>query len=350
VIDDRDLFERAIRRFPPPERSFERLLTRRDRKRRNQRLAAGAVGLGIVLAAILVGTSVIRSGPDQVANPAPVIRNGPITVYGYTEGLYTLSPDGQLGERIVECRGCTLISGADWSPDGTSVAFAVACAGGCGTAGDPYHGVHVVDLATGEDRLVVHGEPRSGIDWSPDGLRIAYVEDGVIHTVNADGSDPTIVPGTGAAESPSWSPDGTRIAYSAYPRQAPAVEVYVADLDGSDRTLLARGSDPAWSPDGTVIAYRHGCEVRTVAPNGGSATTLIDLSTVLRKRQGCDPPLADFGYGGALVWSPDGRQLATIARGGAFLFQVDGGGLERLPKGDYAELAWQPILSSGSGP
>jgi Tol biopolymer transport system component len=282
----------------------------------------------------------LSKGPTP-AVPTPSVRNGPLTAYGYTDCLYSLTPDGRLGDRIVGCTGeCTLISGADWSPDGTHVAFAVACAGGCGSEGDPFHGVHIVDPTTGEDRLVVHGEPRNGIDWSADGSRIAYVEDGLIHIVNADGSNPKVVPGTsGVAGSPSWSPDGTKLVYS-----EDNSDVFVIDVDGSNRRLLAQGREPAWSPDGARIAYRDGCEVRTIAPDGRGSTTIADLSTILRERKGCDRPPADFGFGGGLVWSPDGQEIATIAQGGVFLLHADGSGLERRPRADdYAELAWQPV-------
>jgi hypothetical protein len=43
MIEERDLFERAVQRFAPTDDALERLLNRRDRKRRNQRIAAGAV-------------------------------------------------------------------------------------------------------------------------------------------------------------------------------------------------------------------------------------------------------------------------------------------------------------------
>lgn len=56
----RDRFE-VLDRFEPlfqvPEPSFERFLRRRDRKRRNQRIAAGAVGIGVFVATIWVVTS-----------------------------------------------------------------------------------------------------------------------------------------------------------------------------------------------------------------------------------------------------------------------------------------------------
>lgn len=350
MIDEHDvramLQRRAASILATPSETEAAL--RRARRRLTRTGFVGVVVALLLIVGVLSGVRALDlSKGTEPAVPSPSVRNGPLTAYGYTEGLYSLTPGGQLGDRIVECTGeCTLISGADWSPDGTRVAFAVKCAGGCGSEGDPYHGIHIVDPATGRDRLVVHGEPSDGIDWSPDGSRIAYVEDGRIHLVNVDGSDPMVVPGTltSIAEAPSWSPDGTRLAYSA----KFGGKVFVIDIDGSDRTLIAQGRQPAWSPDGTSIAYRNGCEVRTIAPDDGNVTTLADLSTILRKRKGCLRPLADFGFGGGLVWSPDGRDIATIARGGVFVLHADGSGLERRPRADdYAEIAWQPIPSSG---
>ena len=95
MIDDRDLFEHAVRRFPPPERSFDRLITRRDRKRRNKRVAAGALGVAVALAAILVGTSIIRSDERQPANPAlPFRHNGAIAIVGNLNGIVSLIDSG----------------------------------------------------------------------------------------------------------------------------------------------------------------------------------------------------------------------------------------------------------------
>ncbi|MGZ4132793.1 MAG: hypothetical protein ACXVWF_07080, partial [Actinomycetota bacterium] len=47
-----DLLERAAELFPAPERSFERLVRRRDRKRRRQRVVVAVVALAIAAAAI----------------------------------------------------------------------------------------------------------------------------------------------------------------------------------------------------------------------------------------------------------------------------------------------------------
>lgn len=93
-MNDRfDVLERFIPLFETPEPSFEGFLRRRDRKRRNQRIAAGTVGITVFVAAIWIVTSgepVDRNltpavtGPTSVSNePAPV-------------GLVGLAPGGAI--------------------------------------------------------------------------------------------------------------------------------------------------------------------------------------------------------------------------------------------------------------
>ena len=57
MIDEKDL-EQAERVFTPPERSFDRFLRLRDRRRRNRRIAAGVVGIAVFVAAVWIVTSV----------------------------------------------------------------------------------------------------------------------------------------------------------------------------------------------------------------------------------------------------------------------------------------------------
>jgi hypothetical protein len=61
MIDDHDLFERAVERFAPPEGSFERLAKRRERRHRNNRITAGVVAL--VVAAVGMG-ALVRALPS----------------------------------------------------------------------------------------------------------------------------------------------------------------------------------------------------------------------------------------------------------------------------------------------
>ena len=71
MIDDHDLFERAVERFAPPEGSFERLAKRRDRKHRNKRISAGVVAL--VVAAIGMGALLrpFSTGLVPANDPSP---------------------------------------------------------------------------------------------------------------------------------------------------------------------------------------------------------------------------------------------------------------------------------------
>ena len=60
--------------------AFERVLVRRDRKRRNQRIAAGVVGIAVFVAAIWIVTSVgslDRSEKSVVPAGTGPVRTGP---------------------------------------------------------------------------------------------------------------------------------------------------------------------------------------------------------------------------------------------------------------------------------
>jgi hypothetical protein len=84
MIDERQVFERVMRGFVPPDDSLERLVHRRDRKRRNQRIAAGVVGITVFAAAIwIVTTGATFDRTTTPAVPGPV-ETGP-TVTGPTE-------------------------------------------------------------------------------------------------------------------------------------------------------------------------------------------------------------------------------------------------------------------------
>ncbi len=74
MSDVRTILERGVGGATPPPDGFERMLRRRDRKRRNQRIAAGVVGIAVFLAAIWIVTSGASS--DRALRPG----NEPSTV------------------------------------------------------------------------------------------------------------------------------------------------------------------------------------------------------------------------------------------------------------------------------
>ena len=86
MTEYRTVLERAARRAPTPNLPFERVLHRRDRKRRTQRIAAGIVGFAIFLAAIAL---VAISPTDRTVTP---LGGGGPQPTGSAEP--TLAPEG----------------------------------------------------------------------------------------------------------------------------------------------------------------------------------------------------------------------------------------------------------------
>ena len=68
MINERESFEEAFALFERPEPAWERLVRRRDRKQRNQRIVAGVVGIAVFVAAIWIVTS--GESSDRTQKPA----------------------------------------------------------------------------------------------------------------------------------------------------------------------------------------------------------------------------------------------------------------------------------------
>ena len=105
--------------------------------------------------------------------------------------------------------------------------------------------------------------------WSPDGRRLAYVRDGSIWTIEADGSRTTRVTDHPAGDSmPRWSPDGRRLAFLSRRRGWGQVWVVDAPVPRRGRPpRTPRAVEPVavtpigvdiehfdWSPDGSRLA------------------------------------------------------------------------------------------------
>jgi len=114
--DTKDLLERVGERFTFPDDMFERLARRRDRKRRNKRIAAGVVGIAVFVAAVWI----VTSGGSLDRTETPAVPGGSETGSTETgpsvapdpdaEGLNGLPPEGatpstpESGELVVELR------------------------------------------------------------------------------------------------------------------------------------------------------------------------------------------------------------------------------------------------------
>ena len=68
MTEYRSVLERAGTSAPPPDLPLERVLRRRDRKRRNQRLRAGVLGIAIAILAGWWGIHTITSTQPKPAD------------------------------------------------------------------------------------------------------------------------------------------------------------------------------------------------------------------------------------------------------------------------------------------
>jgi hypothetical protein len=110
VIDERELVERAVRALVPEEPSFDDLIKRRHRKRRNQRIAAGVVGMAVFVAAVWIVTSGLSFDRSETS----VVPGGGVTGSAET-GPTGASPDGWDGYGVPP-NGTTLSSPVEGQP------------------------------------------------------------------------------------------------------------------------------------------------------------------------------------------------------------------------------------------
>jgi hypothetical protein len=89
MSDLRTMLERGVGGETPPPYGFDRMLRRRDRKRRNQRISAGVVAIAVFVAAVWIVTT---GGPfhrtQMPAAPGPTVPPTPRV------GLIGLAPEG----------------------------------------------------------------------------------------------------------------------------------------------------------------------------------------------------------------------------------------------------------------
>lgn len=240
------------------------------------------------------------------------------------------------------------------------VVFAAVCAvliGASGPASAAFPGragkIAFASDANGSDDIVVMNADGSGREslttgsagdtdpvWSPDGRRLAFVRDGVIHLLRSDGSGlRRITPGT----TPAWSPDGQRLVFSR--RVGRGADLYVVRADGGSPRRLARTvaaeNDPEWSPDGRLIAF--------VRPGVGGSTHLF---LVRPNGSGFRRVTTGAVEDASPTWSPDSRQLAfvrddeSLGVSRIFVTTLDGKRLHPL----VDELKLDPAATFEAGP
>jgi Tol biopolymer transport system component len=205
-----------------------------------------------------------------------------------TSAIYVANADGSGVVRIG--RG----GEPAWSPDGRRLAF---------VENEDNRPVGIVVIEEDGTRRGVAGRWSGQPAWSPDGTQLLYksyagTDDGIV-VVNADGSGTRrIIPNDVLGEEsgvarPAWSPDGETIAFDVlWAVNWGVLGVFLVDADGSNPRRLYYGSGPTWSPDGARLAVTRSGSGNVIWTVGADGT-------------GAEP----WGNGLSPSWTPDGRSI-----------------------------------------
>ena len=356
-----DTLQRESERYDIPLGAFDRLTRRRNRRRRNERIAALVVGLAIAIGIVAVGAAMLRSAHE----PKPGKREHPDMLHDREvlevadDGATLVATDTVTGaQRTIACTDCPQLSEFALSPDGRWIAYVTACGGACpqghglwtvGAGQPPVRATSaeeswawspsagllafverhetadelaLLDPATGERTTIVTTPWISALAWSPDGTQLAFAgpPTGIRVVDLGTGESTSIGPAGRFVDNMSWSPDGMRLAFDESIDGRSRIRV--VNVDGSDDRIIVEGGlsegpgRPAWSPDGTRIAY-----VTTPRDMGACCAFVVwvigaDGSDAIRLfHHGCCLDGPDWGSDGITdsdgpVWSPDGSRIA----------------------------------------
>ena len=203
------------------------------------------------------------SAPSLSPDGTRVVHMGP-AVDGPADGLYiTDLASGNTSRLPGTAKGDM---NPLWSPDGQKIAFTRGPSSGLIGAPGPYN-IIVMNADGSNFRQVTEGiDANYAMAWLPDANRLLYTvasRDGAsLHLLDIQSGEVNQLFDLNYNGTVVVSPDGKRLAFE---EMLPLDKygLFVSDLDGSNRKLLADGDPytvtvPAWSPDGYwVIATVH---------------------------------------------------------------------------------------------
>jgi TolB protein len=232
-------------------------------------------------------------------------------------------------------------------------------------------GLHILNVATGEDIHATTFREDTTPSWAPDNLRFVFPSQRAgdrhwhLYIGWADGKgDPVpLVEGS----TPAWSPSGTLIAYHGTDAQGNNPGLYLISAEGGPVTRLTEGESdraPAWSPNCTTLrsppgkedpeaekdgfttdesasgtpsedTARSNCQIAFMSSrNGDWEIYVTDILSGTARRL-----TTSAGNDGLPAWSPDGSQIAFVSdRGGSWeVYVMPATGGEAVKVADWGE-------------
>jgi Tol biopolymer transport system component len=190
------------------------------------------------------------------------------------------------------------------------------------------------------------------VDWSPDGTSLVLAMHPrrlerrfctELYTMRTDGSRLRRLTVTRACESnPAWSPDGLQIAFEE--EGDDTTRVVVANLLGANRRVIGEGTFPAWSADGRSLAFLTRESILIADAATGSVQRTLKPDVNYDKLEN------------GLTWSPDGTRLAhgfndlTETKPVTHLAVIDAAGTnssQLTPQDTFPDMEpdWQPVCT-----
>jgi len=145
-------------------------------------------------------------------------------------------------EKVVSPDGMDKCSGASWSPDGSSIAFALL--------GEGSNSLYIIPAQGGEAKKIYDKQGACQPHWAPSGKFLVYETETHLCTINPDGTKNRLITYYGGVQRfARFSPDGKKLVFCQAASPEGPWELYVIPATGGTPVKLTEGGSdmyPDW--------------------------------------------------------------------------------------------------------